>query len=95
VRRIETIHIEDAQRGRSRTSGFVKELRLDFDVVGGERSLRGLLAGLIDGAARGAAPYVAIDKARVKPVKGESGMLELTLSLAALDIEKVDGEEAR
>ena len=95
VRRVETIHVEEAQRGRTRTTGFVKELRLDFDVVGGERSLRGLLAGLVDGAARGASPFVAIDKARIKPVKGENGMLELTLSLAALDIEKVEGEEAR
>jgi hypothetical protein len=95
VRRIDTIHIEDASRGRGRTTGFVKELRLDFDIVGGERSLRGVLAGIVDGAARGTSPYVAIDKARIKPVKGESGMLELTLSLTALDIEKVDGEEAR
>jgi hypothetical protein len=95
VRRIETIHMEDAQRGRSKSAGPVKELRLDFDVVGGERSLRAMVAGLIDGAATGAAPFVAVDKARIKPVKGEPGMLELSLSLAALEIEKVEGEETR
>lgn len=95
VRRIESIHVEESQRGRSRTTGFVKDLRLDFVVVGGERSLRAFLDGLIEGAARGTNPYVAIDKARIKPVKGENGMLELYLSVAALDIEKAEGEEAR
>jgi hypothetical protein len=95
VRRIDTIHIEEAQRGRSKSSGNLKELRLDFDIVGGERSLRSMVAGLVDGAAAGSVPYVAIDKARLKPVKGESSMLELSLSISALEIEKVDGEESR
>jgi len=95
VRRIETIHIEDAQRGRAKAGGHLKELRLDFDVVGGERSLRAMLAGLVDGAAAGSAPYVAIDKARIKPVKGEPSMLELSLSLSALEIEAFAGEETR
>lgn len=95
VRRVESIHVEEASRGRSRATGFVKELHVDFAVVGGERSLRSLIAGLVDGAARGAVPYVAVDKARIKPVKGENGMLELNLTLAALDIEKVEGEETR
>jgi hypothetical protein len=95
VRRIETIHIEEAPKGRSRTTGFVRDLRLDFAIVGGERSIRGLLAGLVDGAARGSAPFVAVDKARIRPVKGEEGSLELTLSLAALEIDPLQGEEAR
>jgi len=50
---------------------------------------------LVDGAAAGSAPYVAVDKARIKPVKGEPSMLELQLSIAALEIDKVDGEESR
>jgi len=95
VRRIDTIHIEEAQRGRTKSSGHLKELRLDFDVVGGERSLRSMVAGLVDGAAAGSVPYVAIDKARLKPVKGEPSMLELSLSISALEIDKVDGEESR
>jgi hypothetical protein len=95
VRRVGTIHIEDSQRGRAKSSGHVKELRLDFDVVGGERAVRTMVAGLIDGAAAGSAPYVAIDKAHLKPVKGEPSMLELALSISALEIDKVDGEEAR
>jgi len=95
VRRIDTIHIEEAQRGHTKSSGHLKELRLDFDVVGGERSLRTMVAGLVDGAAAGSSPYVAVDKARLKPVKGEPSMLELQLSIAALEIERVDGEESR
>jgi hypothetical protein len=95
VRRVDTIHIEEAQHGRAKSSGHVRELHLDFDIVGGERSLRSMLAGLIDGAAAGSAPYVAVDKARLKPVKGEPSMIELQLSVSALEIDKVDGEESR
>ncbi len=95
VRRVDTIHIEEAQRGRAKSTGHVKELRLDFVVVGGERALRTTIAGLIDGAAAGTVPYVAVDKARLKPVKGEPSMLELQFSISALEIDKVDGEESR
>jgi hypothetical protein len=94
IRRIEAIRIEEAQRGRARSTSFLNELRVDFSIVGGERALRSLVAGLVDGAARGRSPWLAVDKARVKPVKGEEGMLGLELTLAALDIEKADGEEA-
>jgi hypothetical protein len=95
VRRVESISIEDAQRGRARAASFVKDLHVDFDVVGGEKALRSLVAGVVDDAAHGKSPYLAVDKARLKPVKGEEGMLELTLSLAALTIDKSDAEEAR
>lgn len=93
VRRVETIRIEDDQRGKGKATGFTKEMRVDFGIVGGERSLRALVAGLIDGAAQGRAPYLSIDKARIKPVKGEEGMLALEVTLVALQIEKSEGEE--
>jgi len=97
VRRVETIRIEDEQRGRARagsaSAGFVKELRVDFTIVGGERSLRSMIAGLIDGAAQGKSSFFAIDKARIKPVKGEDGMLSLEVTVVALQIEKSEAEE--
>jgi len=93
VRRVESIRIEDSQRGRAKASAFVNELRVDFGIVGGERSLRAMLAGLIDGAARGGTPFLAVDKARLRPVKGEEGMLGIEVTLVALQIEKGDGEE--
>jgi hypothetical protein len=92
VRRVETIRIEDESKSRVRTTGFMKELRVEFGVVGGERSLRTMLAGLIDGAAQGHTPYLAVDKARIHPVKGEDGMLQLEVTLVALQIEKSDEE---
>jgi hypothetical protein len=93
VRRVESIRIEDEQRGRVKATGFLKELHVDFEIVGGERALRTMVAGLIDGAAAGRSPYLAVDKARLHPVKGEEGMLALRLSLMALDLEKSEDEE--
>ncbi len=93
VRRVDSIRIEDEQRGRGKSTGFLKELRVDFEIVGGERSLRSLLAGLVDGAAHGRSSFLAVDKAHLKPVKGEDGMLLLRLTLVALEIEKSDAEE--
>jgi hypothetical protein len=93
IRRIETIRIEDEQRGRAKAAGFLRELHVDFDVVGGERALRSMIAGLVDGPAAGRSPYLAVDKARLRPVKGEEGMLALRLTLAALEIERGEDEE--
>lgn len=93
VRRIGAIQIEDEARGRGKAASFLTELRVRFEVIGGERSIRALLAGLVDGAARGSGSFLAIDQARMKPVKGELGMLQLDLSVTALQIEKSDSEE--
>ncbi|MSR47476.1 MAG: hypothetical protein EXS13_10525 [Planctomycetes bacterium] len=93
VRRITTIQIEDASKGRSKASSFLADLRVRFTIVGGEKSIRTLVIGLVDGAARGQAAFLAIDQARLKPVKGELGMLELDLTAAALQIDKSADEE--
>lgn len=93
VRRIASIQIEDAARSRAK-GGFVSDLRVRFDIVGGEKALRSLLVGLVDGAARGESSFLAMDQARIRPVKGELGMLELDLTVAALSIEKGADEEA-
>ncbi len=94
VRRIGAIQIEEESRGRGKAAAFLTELRVRFEVIGGERSIRALLAGLVDGAARGSGSFLAIDQARIKPVKGELGMLQLDLSATALQIETSDSEEA-
>jgi hypothetical protein len=93
VRRIDAIRIEDEQLGRCGAAGFTRELRVAFDVVGGERAIRALVAGVVDTPARGEAPFLAVDEARMRPVKGEVGMLELDLTVVALQIEKGDDEE--
>lgn len=93
VRRITTIQIEDDSKSRARAATFLSELRVRFEIVGGEKSIRTLLAGLVDGAARGEAPFLAIDAARVKSLKGELGMVQLDLIATALQIEKSADEE--
>ncbi len=93
VRTIASIQIEDAQHARGKSASFTKELRVAFNIVGGERALRTLLVGLIDGAEHGTSSYVAIDTVRLRPVKGDVGMLELELALTALQIDKSDDEE--
>jgi len=93
VRRITTIQIEDDSKSRARAASFLSELRVRFEIVGGEKSIRTLLAGLVDGAARGEAPFLAIDAARVKAMKGELGMVQLDLIATALQIEKSADEE--
>jgi hypothetical protein len=93
VRRIASIQIEDAAKGRSRASGFISDLGVRFDIFGGEKSIRALVTGLVDGPARGQAAYLAIDQARIKPVKGDIGMLELDLTVSALEIESSGDEE--
>lgn len=93
VRRITTIQIEDAAKARARSAGFLADLSVRFDVVGGEKALRALVSGLVDGAARGQASFLGIDSARIKPVKGEPGMLELDLTVSALAIDASADEE--
>ncbi len=92
VRRIGAIQIEDDSRARGKAAGFLSEVRVRFEVIGGEKAIRSLLTAVVDGAARSSAPFLAIDQTRVKPVKGELGMLQLDLSVTALQIEKRDGE---
>ncbi|MBM4013675.1 MAG: hypothetical protein FJ293_01755 [Planctomycetes bacterium] len=93
VRRIASIQIEDAAKGRGRAGGFMSDLGVRFDIVGGEKAIRALVTGVVDGAARGQGAYLAVDQARIKPVKGEIGMLQLDLSVSALEIEAGSDEE--
>lgn len=92
VRRIASIQIEEESRGRGKAAGFLSEQRVRFDVVGGERALRTLVAGLVDDPARGSGSYLGIESARLRPVKGELGMLQLDLVVSALSIRGDDEE---
>jgi hypothetical protein len=87
VREILRIQIESQARGRSPAGGSIQELEVEFEVVGYERSLRRVLASLLEDAKRGAGAYLEVKApTRVEPYKYQKDMVLLRLTVAGLSI---------
>jgi len=95
VRRIQRIRIEEEARRRASRSPFVQELRVEFEILGGERAVRTVLASLSEDASRLGTPYLSITgPTSLTPVTGNRDQVALRLTVAALTIAADDLEEA-
>ncbi len=94
VREIRGIQIEPASRSRPQSRAFLSELRVGFDVVGHENSLRGLLERILEGPRRGESPYLSMAAPTILEAdRNRPGLLRLRLTVAALDISAPDQEQ--
>lgn len=93
VRRVDRIRIEDEAKRRSSGTSFVTELRVEFEILGSERSIRSVIGSLVQDPKDGSATFLEITTpTTILPAKDQQGLMRLQLSVAGLTIDTEDLE---
>ncbi len=95
IKSIDRIVIEEQERSQS--SAFLRELRVEFEILGREDAVRRVLHDLVEGPRTGGQAFLEIaPPTRLEPTKGDRGTLKLILTVAALSIstEGIDLKDA-